>query len=450
MSPALVAQTPAEFEEILLDNTKLKAMFADGEFGDFVKNYVHAVQAKDTSIGEQVKEQVETVLADMLKADRKDVKRLNLTPDTPNPVHAGKGKGKPNPRAIGAPLNGVFPDLGTMMACAYRHDRQKAQGENAAAWGKLMAYQEAAPSEGGFLVPEEFRAELLAVSLESSVVRPLARVVPMGGPTLRFPAIDVTSNATSVFGGIIVYRTEEGAELTESEASFGSVKLEVSKQTALAHVNNELIADTGGAFPAFVEDTFPPAMAFFEDIDFLKGSGAGEPLGALAAANEALVVIAKETGQEADTIVWQNILRMYARMMPTSLKNAIWIASPDTFFELATMALDVGTGGSAVWLVDGTGSPVLTLLGRPVVMSEKAPGALGTQGDLSFVDLSYYLIGDRQRMEIMSSPHVKFTSDRTTFRVIQRNDGRPWLLDAITPQNGSASLSAFVQLDDRA
>ena len=442
----ITAQSPAEFEEILLDAGKLKTMFADGEFGDFVKQYVNAVQEKDKSIGEQVREQIETVYADLLKADRKDVKRLNLSPDDPQPA---RSKHRANPRAVGAPLNGVFPDLGTMMACAWRHDRQMAQGEMAGAWGKLMAYQEAAPSEGGFLVPEEFRAELLSVSLESSVVRPRARVVPMGSSTLRFPAIDSTSNQSSVFGGITVYRTEEGAELTESEAAFGSVKLEVTKQTALAHVNNSLINDSGGAFPAFIEDTFPPAMAFFEDVDFLAGRGAGGPLGALAAANEAMVVIAKESGQDADTIVWQNILRMYARMMPTSLTKAIWIASPDTFFELATMALQVGTGGSAVWLVDGTGAPQLTLLGRPVVMSEKAPAALGTQGDLSFVDLSYYLIGDRQRMEIMSSPHVKFTSDRTTFRVIQRNDGRPWLMDAITPQNGSASLSAFVQLDDR-
>jgi HK97 family phage major capsid protein len=439
----ITAQSPAEFEEILLDNNKLKDMFAEGVFGDFVKKYVNAVQAKDKDLGQQVKEQVETVLADMLKTDRKAANRLNLTPDSPQPA----GRNRPNPRAIGAPLNGVFSDLGTMMACAWRHDRQKAQGDLAGAWGKLMAYQEAVPSEGGFLVPEEFRAELLKVSLETSVVRPRARVIPMGGPTLSFPAIDTTSNATSVFGGITVYRTEEGAELTESAASFGRIKLDATKQTALAHVDNALINDSGGAFPAFIDETFPPAMAFFEDVDFLKGNGAGAPLGALAAANGALIAVAKETGQAATTIVWQNVLRMYARMLPTSLANAVWIASPDTFFELATMALQVGTGGSAVWLVDGTGSPVLTLLGRPVILSEKAPAALGTQGDLSFVDFGYYLIGDRMRMTAMTSPHYKFGNDITSYRLIERLDGAPWIKSAITPKNGSAStLSPFVQI----
>src|SRR3546814_10870093 len=57
--------------------------------------------------------------------------------------------------------------------------------------------------------------------------------------------------------------------------------------------------------------------------------------------------------------------------------RSVWIASPDTGVELATMALTVGTGGSAVWLTDGTGAPTLTRRGRPVIMTEKAPGARG-------------------------------------------------------------------------
>src|SRR3546814_10261822 len=85
-------------------------------------------------------------------------------------------------------------------------------------------------------------------------------------------------------------------------------------------------------------------------------------------------------------MVLANIILMDARMRPSSLERSVWIASSDTVVELATMALTVGTGGSAVWRTDGTGAPTLTLLGRPVIMTEKAPGALGDVGDLSFVD----------------------------------------------------------------
>jgi len=56
-------------------------------------------------------------------------------------------------------------------------------------------------------------------------------------------------------------------------------------------------------------------------------------------------------------------------------------------------------------------------------MSEKAPAVLGSQGDLSFVDFGMYLIGDRQTMTMDSSPHVKFTSDKTTTAASSGNDG---------------------------
>src|SRR3546814_11821304 len=94
---------------------------------------------------------------------------------------------------------------------------------------------------------------------------------------------------------------------------------------------------------------------------------------------------------------------MYARMLPSSLERAVWIAPADTFVELATMALTVGTGGSAVWLTAGTGVPTLTLLGRPVIMKEQAPGALGDVGDLSFVDLGTYVIWDRPLTTVAQS-----------------------------------------------
>jgi HK97 family phage major capsid protein len=445
----ITAQSPAEFEEILNDSTRLAALHKSGEFGQFIKNYVGAVKAKDETIGEQIREQTEVVLADMLKTNRSDAKRLNLNPvDTSGPARYATLENK---RAIGAPLNGVFADLPTFLDCANRTLRGREMSpENATAWRALATYQEKVPGDGGFLVPEEFRAELLRLSLESAVVRPRARVIPMGSSTLRFPAVDSTTNAGSVFGGIVVYRTEEAAALVASQGSFGSIKLEATKQTALATVTNELVNDIGGGFGMYIQDMFPEAIAFAEDVDFLKGTGVGEPLGALTTTNPATIVVAKETGQVAATLLWENILKMYARMLPSSLARAEWVVTPDAFVQLATMALNVGVGGSAVWLTDAHGGPQLTLLGAPVVMTEKAPGVLGAQGDISFVDFGYYLIGDRQSMSLETSDHVGFRNDTTDFRIIQRNDGRPWLQSAITPQNGGPTMSPFVQLAVRA
>jgi HK97 family phage major capsid protein len=441
-----VPTTAEELEASLGDMERVQAMIANGTFKDHIKNYVRAANEADKTLLEQVREQTHDILTNFLK-DNPEAggPRLNLDPykgpghNTYNPVK--------NPKAIGAKLDGLFPDLASYMQAVWHQGNPNAEVRE-----KLQTikdYQEAVGAEGGFLVPEEFRGELARLSLGPAIVRPRARVVPMSSATLRFPKIDETSRVSSVFGGVVVYRTEEGAELAESEASFGSLKLEATKQTALAHVTNELVRDWG-AFGMFIQEIFPEAMSFYEDLDFLSANGAGAPLGALSAANGAIISVPKETNQVAATIVWENVIRMYARMIPSSISRAVWLASPDTFVELATMALSVGTGGSAVWLTNGVDAPVLTLLGRPVIMTEKAPAVLGTQGDLSFVDFGMYLIGDRQQLSVDSSPHVKFTSDKTTYRMIQRNDGRPWMEQAITPHNNSATLSAFVQLATRA
>ena len=139
---------------------------------------------------------------------------------------------------------------------------------------------------------------------------------------------------------------------------------------------------------------------------------------------------------------------MYARMLPASLGNAVWIAHNDTFPQLATMSLAVGTGGSAVWMNNGVGGPPMTILGRPVIFTEKAQ-TLGTAGDIYFADLSYYMIADRQQLEVASSEHTRFSTDETDWRLIQRVDGRPRIDSALTPRNGSNTVSPFVALATR-
>jgi HK97 family phage major capsid protein len=450
MTAIAIPENPAELEDFLNDDAKVKAVAAqEGGLTALLKAAARKTMEKDASIAAQIREQTQLIFHEMMEANGMDSKKSKVNLNWTEPIQANRAarRHQPNPDAAGAVLNGEFPNIAAYLQTIW--NKANLKGDAAEKLQRVRDFSEKIPSEGGFLVPEEFRAELLIASLGSAVVRPRARVIPMSSATLRFPKIDETSRVSSVYGGIVVYRTEEGEELVESQAAFGSIKLEATKQTALAHVTNELVKDAP-AFGGFIEQTFPEAMAYYEDLDFLLGTGVGEPLGSLNSNNTAIISVAKETGQLASTVLWMNIIRMYARMLPSSLGSAVWLASPDVFVELATMALEVGTGGSAVWLTDAHGTPVLTLLGRPVIMTERAPAALGTRGDLSFVDFGMYLIGDRQMMTAASSEHVKFTSDKTTYRLIARNDGRPWLESPITPHNNSATLSPFVQLETRA
>ena len=70
-----------------------------------------------------------------------------------------------------------------------------------------------------------------------------------------------------------------------------------------------------------------------------------------------------------------------------------WVQRPEDDLRLA--ALELGTGGNSVFVVNAAGPAPMTIFGRPLIITEKA-GQLGARGDLAFVDLSYYLVGDRQ------------------------------------------------------
>jgi HK97 family phage major capsid protein len=450
---AQIPDTTEGLENELNDATKVMARIQDGTFPEFIKAYAAKRAAADPGILAQVRDETNKTLTQWLKDNQVDLPRLDLGDPTTAPGTAAWDKvNKLNsPHAVGVVGNGVYQDKATFFQDIAPHNVTNGHVTKEARerFTKVRNWSEKIPSEGGFLVPEEIRSEILRVSLATAIMRPRARVVPMGSLRLSFPTLDSSSNVSSVFGGVVAYWTAEGAALTASQATFGRVTLEAKKLTAYAEVPNELVNDWGG-LGTFLDEIFPEAVAWYEDLAFISGSGVGEPLGILSTTNAALITIAKEAGQTAATVVWENVIEMYSRMLPSSLGRAIWLASPDVFSELATMALAVGTGGSAVWLTDAHNAPQLTLLGRPVIMTEKAPGVVGSQGDLSFVDPGMYLIGDRQTMTAESSSHYKFGNDLTAYRVIQRVDGRPWIQSAITPKNNSASLSPFVQLAVRA
>jgi HK97 family phage major capsid protein len=448
--PIAIPETQSELEELLSNPATVQDLMREGQFKDVIKSYAGIVAKKDVDLQRQVKEETQRVLAEYLR-ENENHEGLRLLKEGGADAVVKSANAHFQPKALGAKYSAkeygetlaqflidISPKAFMTQELAEKRERLR----NAAA-------SSGEPASGGFLVPEAFRAELLQLSLEASVVRPRARIVPMETSRVVYPFIDDTSHTANVFGGVQGYWTPESGQMTDVAATFGRLALEAWKLTAFANVPNELIADSALSFEAFIRSTFPQALAYFADVAFLGGNGAGQPLGVLTDANAARVVQPKESSQVADTILWENIVKMYARMLPQSLGSAVWVVSPNTFSELATMALSVGTGGGPIWLNNGVGGPPGTILGRPIVISEKI-AALGNESDINFVDFSYYLVGDRQAMTVASSEHFRFQNGETSFSFVERLDGRPWLQSALTPRNGGDTLSPFVSLAERA
>lgn len=468
-----------EIRDVLKSPDKLKEFFSEaavknGDTKKFLDKYSSEWSKNNGDTKTELRDQVQSVLFDMARDNGagRPSSKLGIGFSNGSPVVTDKTSNKMvsqgrgavyNHSSMGAQLEKAakpeerFDNMGDYLKAIMQLRSPSTKADRQGMVEKLNRIQELQnsfsseePGAGGFLIPEIMRADLLQLALEESIVRSRATVIPMSTLRVPIPTVDDTSHVSSVFGGVQFYWTEEAGQLTESTAKFGKVTLDAKKLTGFFKVPAELL-DDAPAFAAWFDSRVPQGLAFSEDIAFMTETGVGAPEGFIN--SPASVSVNKESGQAANTILWENITKMYARMLPTSIKNAVWIASIDTFPELATMALAVGTGGGPVWIggwsQNGSEMPPMTILGRPVIFTEKS-SVLGTTGDINFVDLSYYLIGDRQQVRVDSSEHFLFQNNQVAYRIIERVDGRPWLQTALTPHNGSSNtLSAFVQLQTR-
>lgn len=325
--------------------------------------------------------------------------------------------------------------------------RSEKLGTYAKAMKRTAGYMEEGDlSQGGFLVPVEFSRQVLEKTLEQSVVRPRAFIQPMSSNRIEIPADVDEDHSSNYFGGITIYRTAELGQKTPTNPTVSKIGLTLHKLVGLCHVGDELMDDAIVALEPWLVRKFSQAIAFVEDDDFLNGDGANKALGAFHALNPSRVTVTAVSGQGANTIIAENIIGMWAQLYPAGQSKAVWVANPETFPQIATMSLAVGTGGVPVWMPAGgvSGSPFPTLMGRPLLFSEKMQ-ALGTAGDIGLADFSQYVIGQKG-VQVASSIHLKFDYDETSFRFVLRYDGQPTWKKYLTPKRGSKTLSPFVVL----
>lgn len=443
---ATLPKTPAELAEYMADPANLKNLFdmdeekgltPKPEYTQFLANLAEAELTNDARIAAIVQEQLNAGA----RQDPTKVTRRALANGKPSYYNAA---------APGAKVDPIFASHGEFFQAISPLAPTLANSEDLRS--KIVkarqitnAMSSVIPADGGFLIPEELRAEIMRVALQDSITRARATVIPMASKTLGLPVVDETSRQTSVRGGWVAYRTPESTAPTQSSPKFGRVVLDATKLMATTAVPNELVADAVG-LNSFIMQGLPEVIRDFEERDFTAGSGVGEPLGYADADNPALISITRNT----DSFIWTDIVTMFARLFASSHANAVWQCSSEVLPSLLQATISTGDAtipvvGPALLLQDGQGIKAAagTILGKPLLVNDNL-AQTGSAGDLHYDDLSYYVIGDRQGVTMSSSVDNRFQEDETVFKVIARNDGRPWLLAPITPNNGGDTQSAFV------
>lgn len=313
--------------------------------------------------------------------------------------------------------------------------------------GAASGMNEQINADGGFLVGEEFVADLLKKAHDSSAIAGRCRKIPIGAGKnrLRMNGVDETSRANgSRWGGVNAYWASEAATVSASKPKFKKFELDLDKLMAFCYLTDELMEDAT-ALEAVVREAFAEEMAFKLDDAILSGTGVGVPLGILN--SKALVTVAKEANQVAATINHANILKMFNRLYSRSRANAAWLINQDIEPQLETMTMAIGTGGDV--------SPYAkeyvergTIKGRPVIPVEQCE-TLGTVGDIVLADLGQYVLIDKGGVKAETSMHVRFLYDEQCLRFVYRVNGAPLWETPLTPYKGSNTVSPFVALATR-
>ena len=319
----------------------------------------------------------------------------------------------------------------------------------------MNAWTERVGSEGGFLVPEQLRAQVMAY-ITPAVVRPRAMTIPMGSLITHLPVLDNPTQAGGAqsLGGLTFGFYQDGAPIASSTPTLARIRLEAQKLAALAAVPNELDSDAAGALGDLFGRVVALGYSWYEDDAFITGTGAGQPQGVLSAP---CAVTVTRTGASLPAAA--DIANMVSAFHPASLAAGYapevdgvgWLVSQSVITGILQAYLVPGgsaaTAGAPAalppWLNLGDGRlQAPSILGLPALISDHSPAA-GSAGDIALVDFRHYAIGDRMELTVdRSAAGSGFATDVTNYRFKARVDGRYTVMGPITPEIGAGDDNA--------
>jgi HK97 family phage major capsid protein len=394
----------------MTDKTQLKELLAEtiGEAMSGVKEMV----------AEAVDKAVEEKLAKTDKIVRKDV--------DPTPDDEPEGD---EPEE--APVEGEAKIMKFINAVS---QKDKATIKQLVGTKALVAGSDTA---GGYLVPEEFTAELIRIAEDFGLVRRMARRIPMSSDTRNIPRLTTS---------VQVYWPGENTAGTPSDPVFGNVQLLAKTVVGLTVISNELLEDSNPEIAGILMELFAEALAGEEDKQGLVGSGSPFT-GVLGDTNVTTVTMA--SGKTAFADVDADDLRdLIAQIKPLALGGAgfkmhrtVWATvqklKDGANAYIATTSNPIVGGNASI----ATGA-VGTVWGYPVYLSEKMPSATAVDTKyIIFGNLKYLFLGDRKTVTMAISDSATVGSDN----VFEQNSSAVRVTERIALAVGVPSAFAVLK-----
>jgi HK97 family phage major capsid protein len=298
----------------------------------------------------------------------------------------------------------------------------------------------AVDTQGGYLVPEEFRAVMLMYDAEETLVWSRATVWPMSGEKMMFPKLmqnpDVNDQSFDHFSGVSFGWVEEGGEKPATEPSFGLVEMIVHELAGYTEITNTLLDDAIINFINYLTKLFRAAWYWYTDKCFISGTGGKQPLGILSDPN--IIGVNRQTASNVNA---QDIFNMEAAMPAMFDSQAVWFITKKARANLRGQTVSIS---SKELVLQETYANIsdgyqMNMLGRPAFLADGKIPALGSSGDIILAAWNWYYIGFRQDFSMDSSTHYKFRQNRTALRCSGRLDGQAAMPKAFVILNAATS-----------
>ena len=278
---------------------------------------------------------------------------------------------------------------------------------------------EAQDSLGGFLVPEDFRAELVSRLPGMTVVRSRARVIPTSRDSVELPKR--TGGGDQYTGAVRATWVEEEPASTaaDTNATFGMVRIPVHTLMLDVPISRNLVEDAAVPLSEFLIDEFAPAVAINEDNAFLVGTGAGKPQGILPGSANDLSLTGVTSTTTTSTFTYDDVKSVPWQIGAQYRQNAVWIAEKATYAHIDTLKDGIG---NYLWNRSNDGTKT-TLNGYEWFEQETLPTIGSSTYPVLFGDLKGYAIADRIGMSVERYLDSATASTNTVKYVVRRRVG---------------------------
>lgn len=283
---------------------------------------------------------------------------------------------------------------GGMEAVPEAEDRQLLKSEMRALGGQTKGTAAA----GGYLVPEDFRAELMVALKAFGGIRQAARVLTTAtGRTLPWPRSDDTGNTAKMIG-------EATAISTSAAVPFGSVSLEAHTfHSGPIKISLELDQDAELPIDQIVMDAMRIRFGRRWNTDMTTRSST-EATGIHGILNDSTGAVALSGGAAALTS-YDTFMDLEASVDPAyrTLPGTGWMFN-DTTRKLLRKIRENSTAGTGQYLWEPSvkaGTPD-TLLGYPVYNNQDMPNfaTSGATKPVMFGNFRYYIVRDVRDMMV--------------------------------------------------